>query len=72
MADANGMKYEFGGVRFKDRDALNAALANHLGVAELPRQAVHGGSIRLIGADGEWEDAFTYEHVGGVDVVTSV
>lgn len=73
MADANGMKHEFQGQRFADTEALNAALAAHLGLETFPEHhGRHGGKIMLQDGSGGYVQRFSYERVDGVDVVTPV
>lgn len=71
MTDSSGNKYEFLGVRYKTNDELNAALAAHLGLPQMPLMGKHGGIITV------WDGAafvtrFTYVHEDGVDKVVAV
>lgn len=70
MTDSSGNKYEFLGIRYKTNDELNAALAAHLGLAEMPLMGKHGGIITV--HDGrEFVTRFTYIHEDGVDKVVA-
>lgn len=70
MTDSSGTKYEFLGVRYKTNAELDAALAAHLGLAEMPLMGKHGGIITVY--DGkEFVTRFTYVHEDGVDKVVA-
>lgn len=47
MTDSSGNKYEFAGVRYRTNDGINAALASHLGLAEMPIFGKHTGIITV-------------------------
>lgn len=71
MTDGSGLKYELNGVRYATNEAVNAALAAHLGLDALPQMGKHGGEIVLL-IDGKFVRMFTYTHEDGVDKIVPV